>query len=111
MDCREIGKPCFPEKGDEISTHLSQLDGSDHEVCELFFVLHGDAHAAVDLLSVLARRPVLYAHDPDEVKGARDHDDAGGALLPHHAPKVADRSLRWTLGNNVRLRLDQTLKR
>ena len=48
-------------------------------------------------------------HDADEVKGPGDHDDAGGLLLPHHPPEVGHRRLRWALGHDVRLRLDQAL--
>ena len=38
-----------------------------------------------------------------------DHDDAGGPLLPHHAPEVADGRLRRALRHDVGLRLRQTL--
>ena len=40
-----------------------------------------------------------------------DHDDAGGPLLPHHAPEVADGRLRRALRHDVGLRLRQTLTR
>ena len=40
-------------------------DCSDHEVGELLLLLHGDPHAAIHLLAVLGRGPVLYAHYPE----------------------------------------------
>ena len=90
--------------------HLSEPDGPDHEVGELLLVLDRDPHAGVDLLPGPSGRPVLHAHDADEVEGPGHHDDAGGALLPDHAPKVADRRLRRALGNDVRLGLDKALE-
>ena len=40
-------------------------DGPDHEVGQLLLLLHRDAHAAVHLLTILGRRPVLHAHHPE----------------------------------------------
>ena len=57
-----------------------------------------------------ASRLTRVWHIPDKVKGPGDHDDAGGALLPRHLPKVGHRRLGRPLGHDVRLRLNQTLQ-
>ena len=43
--------------------YLSKADGSDHKVGQLFFILNRDTDTAVNFLFVLARWPILYAHN------------------------------------------------
>lgn len=60
----------------------------------IFFMLdglRGDGEVPVDLALVVAERPVLSALDAAALHRARRHHHHQRALLPHHAPEVAER--------------------
>lgn len=82
---------------------------SDHEVGQLFFMFHCNSYSTIHLFSILSSRPVLDAHDPDEIEGPGDHDDTGRSLLPDHSPEVRHRLLGGALSDDVSLGLNQTI--
>lgn len=81
----------------------------DVEVGQLLLPQHRHLQVAVALRVVGRGRPVLQAHDLDEVERLREHDDARRPLLPHHAPEVHDRVLGRTLGDDVGVRLQHAV--
>ena len=44
-------------------THFAHTDGSNHEICKLFFIFYSHSNSAVDFFSIFARWPILDAHD------------------------------------------------
>jgi len=62
---------------------------------------HRERAIRVGLVDV--QRPVVDAHDLDELVGLGEHDDGGGLLLPDHLPEVIDCFLVRTYEQKLRL--------
>lgn len=90
---------------------LEEPEGPYVEVGQLFLLLDANADASVRFRDLLGSRPILDAHDLDEIEGLRQHDDAAGFFLPHHPPEVRHRLLRRPLRHYVCVWLEQTLER
>ena len=77
-------------------------DFSSHPVLRVALLLH-HLHRVLPVALLLAQegRPVLHAHDLDELEGPGEHDHLGGALLPDQPPEVGDGRLQRALGDQA----------
>lgn len=88
---------------------FSDFECSDDEVGQRFFAEERHFDLAVHLGLVLLHRPVLAAHDPNEVEHFGQHHYDERLLFPNHAPEVVDCVLIGSLSGDIGVRLKNAL--